>query len=272
MLDFKNLKTEQKLLFGALGAGFLAMILAYVSLAFLENRIKAKMEPIKVITAAKYIPAWAEITENMVEFKEIPKNFLTSAHVTDFKKLKGQKTLVPFTQGEPILINKLTLRGESLNAAIPTGLRAVSVAVDEVSGVAYMIKAGDFVDILLTYEMNEEKKTYTISATLLQAAQVIAVGTASSAGVTDASYSTVTLALTPEEAELLAFAKERGKITLALRPIGDMVKEKVKPVSFGEFIKQLKTIEKGEEEIKKSFISTRVEAKPVTDAIEKRTE
>jgi len=251
-----NMKPEQRFLIIALAAGAAAAALGYFYISGMEQSMMAKMEPVKVLVAADYIPAYTELKKDMVEYSELPKNFITSAHVLDFEKAKNKITLVPFIKGEPIMINKISESSEELNTAIPTGMRAVSVAVDEQSSVDYMVKAGDYVDVVLTFEINENKKVYTVTATILQSVRVIATGSDSSGTSKEGSYSAITLALTPEETELLIFAREKGRISFALRPVGDTTKEKIKLASINELINQIKANEKGDEEKLKQEIKS----------------
>ena len=130
----------------------------------------------------------------------------------------------------------------------------MTVSVDEESGVGFMIKPGDNVDILLTFETAENQRLFTATATILQSVKVIGVGANFKGNETQGDYNSVTLALTPEEAELLTFAKDKGRINLALRPLGDRVKENVRLASFNDLMKQIKSNEKSEEEIKKEYI------------------
>lgn len=243
----KEMKTESKLMFLALACGLAAAALAYMLISGKEKNIMSSMEPVKVIAAAKYIPAWAKLDEAMVEYIEIPKKFVTKAHIIKFDKYIGQMAMAPFIEGEPLLANKLSGKGEELNVVIPTGLRAVSVAVDEESGVGYMIKPGDFVDVILTYYDAglDGKKKNMVTATVLQDVRIVAVGQDFSFTKKSSSYGSVTIALTPSEAEVLIFAREKGKLSFTLRALGDRSKEKIKSAEFPELMKQIRKNETG---------------------------
>ncbi len=245
-MNLKEMKTETKLLLLSLISGIFAALLTYLFINEKEKFIMQKIEPVKVIVAAKYIPAWSEITEEMIDFANMPKKWVTEAHLKEPKKVLKKVAIGPFIKGEPILINKITERSSELNTAIPLGLRAVSIGVDDVTGVSYMIRPGDFVDLILTYEDVHEKKLCT--ATILQVVKVIAVGNNFKMSGKESIYSTVTFAVNPEEAEIITFARQKGKISLALRPIGDRTIEKIKQVSFNDILNQIKKTEKGEEE------------------------
>jgi pilus assembly protein CpaB len=252
MTEFKDLKTETKLLILAAGCGLIAAALTYILITGKEKNIMAAMEPVRVVAAAKFIPAWTKLDDTMVNYIEIPAKFVTKAHMVKFEKYKGQMSMAPFIEGEPLLSNKLTGKGEELNVAIPTGLRAVSVAVDEEAGVGYMIKPGDYVDVILTYrdEAAGGNGKNMVTATVLQDVRIVAVGQDFSFTRKNVSYGSVTLALTPAEAEVLIFAREKGKISFTLRALGDHVKEKIRTTEFEGLIKQIKKNETGSETAK----------------------
>jgi len=245
-MNFKDIKIENKLLLISIATGVIAAILAFYYFSNLEQSIKDKMEPVKVIAAAKYIPSYTRLDKEMLKTIEIPKKMVNKANVTDAEKIEGKITLVPFIEDEPILENKISRKGNELNVVISTGLRAISVSVDEESGVGFMIRPGDYVDVLLTFRETEgaSGKGVLKTATILQDVKVIAIGSDFSLDKKNTNYSSITLALMPEEAELLTFAKEKGKISFALRALGDRTKEKVKQISFADLLNQIKDNEK----------------------------
>ncbi|MEI7542424.1 MAG: Flp pilus assembly protein CpaB [bacterium] len=251
--QFANMKMENKLLLLALLCGLFAAIMGYGFITLKEANMMKSLEPVKVFVAAKYITPKTQINEDMVKEAQIPAKFLTSAHVSDFKKLKGRMSMVPFIEGEPILLNKVSEKADELSAAVPSGLRAIAISVDEESSVGYMIKPGDMVDTLLTYEQGEGKSTHNVTAIILQAVQVVAVGTELRETEEGKKYNSLTLAVTPEEAELITFASSRGRISFILRPIGDNTREQIKLTAFDDLLKQIKANEKKDEFVEKSI-------------------
>ncbi len=248
-MDFKNMKVENKLLLVSVFAGAIAAILAFYYFSTLEQNIKSKMEPVWVIAAAKYIPSYTRLEKEMLKIIEIPRKMVNKANVLDIEKIEGKITLVPFIEDEPILDNKLSRKGNELNVMIPTGLRAISLSVDEEAAVGFMIRPGDYVDVLLTFQDSDSitGKGMLKTATILQDVKVIAVGSEFSLDKKNTNYSSITLALMPEEAELLTFAREKGKISFVLRALGDRTKEKIKQISFADIIRQIKNNEKQDE-------------------------
>lgn len=241
----KEIKMENKLLLLALVCGLLAAITGYVFIAVKEAGMMKSMEPVKILVASKFITPKTRLSEDMVKEALMPAKFVTSAHIKDFKKLSGRMAMVPFIEGEPILLNKVSEKADELSGAVPTGLRAIAIGVDEESSVGYMIKPGDYVDVLLTYEKNEGKQAQNATASILQSAQVVAVGNDFNAAVVK-KYNTITLAVTPEEAELLTFAASRGRVSFTLRPAGETMKEKIGVTDFAGLLNQIRINSKGD--------------------------
>ena len=114
-------------------------------------------------------------------------------------------------------------RGRGLASTIPPGERAVTVSVDERSGLAGMLKPNDRVDVLLigaTAPVKENAPEKPFARVLLPNVTVLAAGARTGLDApadADAAYATVTLACTPEESAALALAQTKGELVLILR-------------------------------------------------------
>ena len=124
---------------------------------------------------------------------------------------------------EPVLEGRLALKGSGLGLAptIPVGMRAVSVRVNDVAGVAGFVLPGMRVDVLVTGR--PPNSDGTITATVLQNVLVLSAGqTIQSDGRGQAIQApTVTLLATPDQAETLTLANSEGRIQLVLRNSSD---------------------------------------------------
>ncbi len=129
---------------------------------------------------------------------------------------------------EPILDGRLAVRGSGLGLApiIPVGMRAVTVRVNDVSGISGFVLPGMRVDILVTGR--PPSSDGTITATALQNMLVLSAGTAIQADARGQAIqaSTVTLLATPDQAETLTLANNEGRIQLVLRNGSDQTIEK----------------------------------------------
>lgn len=115
-----------------------------------------------------------------------------------------------------------------LAAALKPGMRAISVAIDDVSGNAGLIQPGDYVDVLLTQQMNTPAGTSAPpdraveSETVVNRVRVLAVGSAFQRPKEDAAQAntrarTVTFEVTPRTAQVITVATHLGSLSLALR-------------------------------------------------------
>jgi pilus assembly protein CpaB len=135
-------------------------------------------------------------------------------------------------ENEPILEEKLAPKdaGGGLSVAIPEGMRAISMRVDDVVSVAGFVVPGSMIDVLVTGPtMNGD----SVTRTALQDLRVLAVGQKSEQDREGKpqTYTVVTLLVTPEEAEKLTMASTEGKIHLALRNTIDNKEANPPPVN-----------------------------------------
>jgi pilus assembly protein CpaB len=129
--------------------------------------------------------------------------------------------IVPVVKNEPILSAKLapTEAGAGLPPVIPEGMRAVSVRVNEVVGVAGYVLPGTRVDVVATASPTNDT-SLTTSKVVLSNIQVLTAGTRLEQDQKDGKpvqVTVVTLLVSPEQSERLALASTEGKIQLALR-------------------------------------------------------
>jgi pilus assembly protein CpaB len=129
---------------------------------------------------------------------------------------------------EPLLEGRLAVKGSGLGLAptIPVGMRAVTVRVNDVAGAAGFVLPGLRVDVLVTGHPPSQESNMT--TTVLQNVLVLSAGQAmqSDARGTPVSVSTVTLLVTPSDAETLTLANGEGRIQLVLRNSSDQGTEK----------------------------------------------
>ena len=174
-----------------------------------------------VVVAAADLDIGAELRREDIRIIEWPANAVPANAISDPKDVIGRGIVLPVIQNEPILPNKLASKeeGSGLPPAIPPGLRAVSVRVNEVIGVAGYVLPGTHVDVVATVSPTGANGDMT-SKVVLTDVQVLAAGTKIERD-TDRNkpiaVSVVTLLVNPEEAERLTLASTEGKIQLALR-------------------------------------------------------
>ena len=174
-----------------------------------------------VVVAASDLPLGSELTADDVKVIEWPASSVPADAISDPKEAIGRGLVMAVVQYEPILPLKLASKeaGAGLPPVIPPGLRAVSVRVNEVIGVAGYVVPGTRVDVLTTINPGQQQTTMT-SKVILTDVQVLAAGTKldnTADKDKPVPVSVVTLLVNPDEAERLTLAASEGKIQLALR-------------------------------------------------------
>ncbi len=207
-----------------------------------------------VLVAKNDIPKGAIINPNLLDTKIVPNEYVEPSAVKTADRISGMKAVVAIRKGEQITLSKLITpkeaMTESLAMATPVGKRAITVRVDNISGLSGMIKPGDYVDVIallpLPVKTPEGGKTTNVATIpLFQKVLVLAVGSEllekkkkEQGGIWSLRLSKkqtkktsknplITLALSPQEASLLSFVVEQGRIRLVLRSPADA---RVKPL------------------------------------------
>ncbi|THK35406.1 Flp pilus assembly protein CpaB [Ensifer sp. MPMI2T] len=140
--------------------------------------------------------------------------------------------------GEPVLASKITGAGEraTLSAALDQGMKAISIRVNDVLGVAGFVRPSDRVDVLLTRvvrQQNNSEQTYV--DVLLQGVKVLAVDqTADERKDEPSVVKTVTFEVTTDEAQRLTLGSTIGTLSLALRNIASSNVEQTRPITIAD--------------------------------------
>lgn len=170
-----------------------------------------------------------EITLDMLTLKEWPKDSLPPEYFDTLENLANRVTNMYIPKDVPVYPSMLAQEGTppGIQTRIKPGYRAVSIGIDEVTGVAYQLQPGDRVDVIsLVQRRRYEGGSEFVSRVILQNVEIIAVGrTLYSGKPGDAPKSvarSVTLLLTPVDVPKLHLAtSNRGRIQLALRGNSD---------------------------------------------------
>ena len=174
-----------------------------------------------VVVAATDLDLGTELRRDDIRIIQWPANAVPANAISTPEEVIGRGLILPVIQNEPILPMKLASKeaGAGLPPAIPPGLRAISVRVNEVIGVAGYVLPGTRVDVVATVNPGDQRREIT-SKVILTNVQVLAAGTKIDRE-TDKNkpiaVTVVTLLVDPNEAERLTLASNEGKIQLALR-------------------------------------------------------
>jgi len=174
-----------------------------------------------VVVASADLPLGAALKADDLRVVNFPKGQAPEGSYDKVSDVVGLGTLTPMVKNEIILSAKLATKeaGVGLPPVIPDGMRAVSVRVNEVIGVAGYVLPGNRVDILATASPTDAHQD-TITKVILANVQVLTSGTRMEQDQEKGKpmqVTVVTLLVFPDQAERLALASTEGKIQLALR-------------------------------------------------------
>lgn len=204
----------------------------------------------KVLVAKKPLPVGTIIDAEALSFQAWPEELVQGAYYTeggedaDPSQLIGRVVRNPITAGQPVTRGSLVGPDDRgfLAAALGPGMRAITVSVDETSGVAGFVFPGDRVDMVLTQEVesSDDGPTLRTSETIVRNLRVLATDqrvteqTDENGTIQVVQSSTVTMEVTPKIAEKIAVARTIGSLSLALRSIADNTAELERAIANGE--------------------------------------
>ena len=231
-------------------AGLLAVAMLWVYLNSRESQLLQLAELKDVIVARRDIPANTVLDETMIERVQLPSRYLQPTAAEQLPQAVGRVAVVPILRGSQVVLSQLDDPGlTALAYQVPRGRRAVTVAITDVTGVAGLVKPGNFVDVFGTFEFGRpvaveqgviryaDERTET--RLMMQDVLVLATGrehrrdrpaprataTAQTAEQREleqlreqrTTATTVTMLVEPKQAQELILAQEIGTLSLVLR-------------------------------------------------------
>jgi pilus assembly protein CpaB len=189
------------------------------------GNVNIQSQMVRVLVAKGRLRPDTVLGAENLQWAEWPSHAIPPGAFTSIEALFGdkadQKRIVRRTiePGEPILDGKIWGLGEDgrIHRALEEDMRAVSIQVDAVSSVSGFVSPGDHVDILLTRNVDGQ----IVSSIPLQDIEILAVDQdQGSEGRSARVGRTVTVKVTPRQAQELAVARQLGKLSLTLRGKG----------------------------------------------------
>lgn len=209
--------------------GMLGMaILCGLGAMYGTNKLLAKQqgsavaEMQDVLVAARDVKVEEMIKQDMVKIVQMAKGSVPAGAFSSFKDVEDRWAQYATLEGEPLIDRKLAARGSppGLIARIPKGMRAYAIDVTEQSGVSGFVLPDHRVDVV--HLMERDSNGHVEAETVLQDILVLASGQTFNRPEDRSIQSrTVTLAVTPEQVDVLVAAKVNGALTLTLRGLND---------------------------------------------------
>lgn len=249
--------------------GMVLLLLALIIGGFSAFQTKKKLDSVDAAKSACYLKLQAPMgagetigneraREAFIQECFVPDSRLSEIAVSDTPAdrqwVAGRTAAVDIPSGILLLRQFFDRPNSSAfdETLIPTDRRAITLEVNELSSVGQFIRPGSYVDIIGVFERSVDRRiadqvlpvTESSARTILQAVEVLAAGRVTSNGSVSAynagggSYRSVTLNVTPEQAELLVFAKTQSRtgLILSLRNQNDRGEKSIKSINFSDAI------------------------------------
>ncbi len=269
----------------ALGCGLVASIGIHQWMTRRDGQT-APGETTTVFLATADIGLGESLLAASVKEEQWPKDKAPPGAISKIEDIEGRRTRTRLYAGEPILENKLFVKGDrdqGASALVPKGYRVVSVKVDLVSGGASLILPGDRVDVMVHLIKDCSRDIpETVTRTILQDIKVFAVNDVfglenQKDGGKSIVAKTISLLVTPEQAAKVVLASQMGSVQLVMRGIEEEKQSpnaQAKPnelfgaVSKGEREKEEPADPAGAPERKNGFVDflNAMKAKPAAEA------
>jgi pilus assembly protein CpaB len=247
-------------------AVFLGLGAMLVTRRLMSRPAVVEEESQEILVAARDFKEEETLKPDMIKTVRTSKSAVPVGAFSSFKDVEERWVKTAMLEGDPIMDKKLGPKGSSpgLVANIPKGMRAFAVEVNEQSGVSGFILPGHRVDVV-RFEAND-KSPVQRGETILQNLLVLAAGQVFTRPEEKSLLNrTVTLAVFPEQVDILVAAKAKGPLSLSLRGVNDhdiIDRAKPKPeVSEEEKARRAK-LEKDLEELKLALAKKMAEPPP----------
>jgi pilus assembly protein CpaB len=185
-----------------------------------------------VVVAKRDLPRGETVSADNMAVRDVPREFLPGGTVAPerFDTVAGAQLAQPMRAGEPLQQAAVAQPdGGAFSARLRSGVRALTIAVDEVNSLSGMLQPGDRIDLMLSVRLPGGSATplpQEVTRPLMQDVRVLATGRQVRPGGDDRQsasrvYTAITIEVTPEQAQRLVVAQRSGKLTAMLRNPGD---------------------------------------------------
>lgn len=192
-------------------------------------RLQPRTETASVVVAKSDLARGDVASAQTMAVREIPREYLPTSVIRpdQFEGWSGARLSAPMKAGEPLLHSSLEGADvATFSAKVRSGIRAMTVSVDEVNSISGMLQPGDRIDLMLSLRAVAQGGAMgpEVTRPLLQDVKVLATGRQVRPGGDERqarNYNAMTIEVTPEQAQKLVVAQRSGKLTAMLRNPGD---------------------------------------------------
>ena len=210
-----NFISDNKIIVALVGSAILGVVTVIFAAMWMRSYEASDLS--KVAVAADALEVGRRIESKDLKLVDWPKANFPVGAVSDPGSLVGRAVRMPIAKNEVVLERMLILVGAngSLSAHIPQGMRAFTMNVNEIAGVAGFALPGNFVDVIIN---SKDGKNEQVSKILLEKLRILAVAQETSIDSSKPKVvNAITLEVTPIDAEKLDLARSVGSLSLVLR-------------------------------------------------------
>lgn len=224
-----------------LAAGALYLVYSFRGAAPSAQAAPAAIQTTTILIAEQDLAFGDSITADFIKAVDWPVDSVPENVVVDHREVlsgpEGDRIAIrSFVAGEPLLKSKISGYGEkpTLSRKVTDDMRAFSIRVNDVSGVAGFLLPGDNVDVMLTRQLGSSKNNL-ITDIIIQNVSVLGIDQLASEETENPMVAkTATVEVTPEQAQKLALAQQLGTLSLTLRNYADLEAAEVKRISVND--------------------------------------
>ena len=186
------------------------------------------------VVAAKSMSMGTLVTRESIKLVPWPSQTPLAGGFTDIESVVDRGLVAPVVENEPLSESKLAAKqaGAGLPPSIPPGMRAMSVKIDEVVGVAGFVVPGTHVDVMVILPQKEDSVARVVATNV----RVLTAGTRADQEIAEGKptpLTVLTLLVSPDDAERIALAQVEGRLMLSLRNPMDTVATETRGVRTG---------------------------------------
>ena len=210
---------------GAIALGLVATLLSHKMLrdhmAALDAEAQGAHKMVTVIVPKQDLKRGTPIQMALFAKRKIPADFVHASYVDSahFSQYVGQRLGAPMKAGEALLDLHLESTSVVFSSTLESGNRALTTEVDEVNSISGMLRPTDHIDLMATAHGSGASARET-TFSLMSNVEVLATGQVTRKGEGNNqphTYTTITLSVSPVDAERIVVAKSSGRLTAVLR-------------------------------------------------------
>jgi pilus assembly protein CpaB len=218
-----------------IGAVFLSNSLIKRRFAEIEAAANRGKETVSVVVAKRDLERGDPLTAAVVAVRQIPKEYVHQSAVRpeQFGSFERQRLAAPLRRGETLLTSHTEGNGSNVfSATLKKGWRALTFEVDSVNSISGMLRPGDRIDLIYSSKgrLGEDTTVPLLSNVSVLATDQMVTKRDETTGK-ERSFSTITLEVSPFDADRIIVAKAAGQLTAVLRHPDDEAANRTRALS-----------------------------------------